>query len=360
MTEITVSRLVVPKSIGDSDADDFIASCEVINRVIAGVIGSNDFAVEPVERLPRAHDPEWNLVAYIAKVGGRVVARAGYGSQLRGDPKECWIDIYVDEEFRGAGIGGALFERLQATAAANGKSALYSRVLTTYDPDGEQVASANGAGSVSARDAGAAFALARGFVLEQVGYINRLALPVSPELLDERGAVAEAGFGDDYELLSWSGRTPEEYLAAMGALLTAMSTEEPHADLEVTEDVWDAERVRATEDREAASPRVKLTAAARHRATGELVAFTTLDVPPEVERPVNQDATLVLPAHRGKRLGLAVKIENLRQLQATFPGHPSVTTINAVENDYMITVNRSVGFVAVGQGGIFSRSVEGA
>lgn len=358
MTDFEITRLVVPKSIDDPNAADFIAACELVNRVIFDIVGSNDFAMSPAERLPIAQDPDWNHALFIAKVDGEVVGRAGYASPRPETAKECWIDAFVDERLRRGGIGEALFAELRAAARADGKTALYSRVLAPYHPDGTQVAAASGFGSVSADDAGPAFALSHGFLLEQVGLINRVSLPVAPGLLAERAAVARAGYGDDYELLSWAGRTPEEHLSSIATLMTAMSTEEPHAELEVSEDVWDAERVRASEERESASPRTKLTAAARHRASGELVAFTTLDVPPDVDRPVNQEATLVLPAHRGKRLGLAVKLENLRQLEHDFPGHPAVTTINAFENDYMINVNRSVGFVAVGQGGIFSSTLE--
>jgi GNAT superfamily N-acetyltransferase len=360
MTDYTITRLVIPESLEDAGAADFIASCGLVNRVTESILGSRDFALEPAERLPFAKQTDWSRAYFIAKAEGQVVGLSGYEAQRSDDAKECWIELHVDEAHRRAGIGSALLDRIIETAQTEAKTQIFARVFTRNDLPGPRMDAGSGFGSVAADDTGPSFSLVRDFTLEQVGQINRLALPVERAVFDERVAAARAGYGDEYELLRWSGRTPEEHLAGMAALSTAMSTADPHGDLDVTEDVWDADRLRESEERESASPRTRLTAVARHVASGELVAFTTLDVPPEAARPVNQWATLVADGHRGKRLGLAIKLENLRQLMDDFPGHPSVTTINAEENEFMIAVNRSVGFATVGRGGIFRRMLEPA
>ena len=94
----------------------------------------------------------------------------------------------------------------------------------------------------------------------------------------------------------------------------------------------------------AADPRMTLTAAVEHVPSGRLVGFTELNAPAEVERPVSQEDTLVLREHRGRRLGLLLKAENLRHLQRAKPGHASVTTYNAEENRHMLEVNEALGF----------------
>jgi hypothetical protein len=48
--------------------------------------------------------------------------------------------------------------------------------------------------------------------------------------------------------------------------------------------------------------------------------------------------------HRGHRLGLLVKAENLRMLRRHFPDTMTVTTWNAVSNRHMIAVNEALGF----------------
>ena len=59
---------------------------------------------------------------------------------------------------------------------------------------------------------------------------------------------------------------------------------------------------------------------------------------------VFQSGTLVLPSHRGHRLGLALKLANHRQLQAVEPAPRLVHTYSAEENTPMIAVNTRLGF----------------
>jgi GNAT superfamily N-acetyltransferase len=136
-----------------------------------------------------------------------------------------------------------------------------------------------------------------------------------------------------------------------------MSTDAPVAGLEVAEANWDEERVRTMDDRWDGNPRAGLTVAAEHLASGHLAGFTELSVPPELERPVEQQDTLVLKEHRGHRLGMLLKLANLQYLAETHPGHPSVTTFNAEENRPMLDVNEAIGFVAVGYGGGWKKAV---
>jgi len=62
---------------------------------------------------------------------------------------------------------------------------------------------------------------------------------------------------------------------------------------------------------------------------------------------VYQWDTLVLPAHRGHRLGLALKVANLRTVQDAHPERTDVRTFNADANTYMVAVNEAIGFTAV-------------
>ena len=60
-----------------------------------------------------------------------------------------------------------------------------------------------------------------------------------------------------------------------------------------------------------------------------------------------QWGTLVRPDHRGHRLGLAVKVANVRLLQETHPRITTVVTFNADVNAPMVAVNERLGFVPV-------------
>ncbi len=52
----------------------------------------------------------------------------------------------------------------------------------------------------------------------------------------------------------------------------------------------------------------------------------------------------VFPAHRGRRLGVWMKAANLEWLAADHPQVTRVVTSTAADNEYMLAVNRQVGF----------------
>ena len=82
---------------------------------------------------------------------------------------------------------------------------------------------------------------------------------------------------------------------------------------------------------------------------------TELGVPAEPDRPVSQNDTIVLKGHRGHRLGMLLKAANIRNLQSTAPGHPSIITFNAEENRHMLDVNEAVGFEPMGYEGAWKK-----
>ncbi len=98
-------------------------------------------------------------------------------------------------------------------------------------------------------------------------------------------------------------------------------------------------------------------AAVEHIPSGQLVAFNGLSVPEDRARPVDQGVTLVLKEHRGHRLGMAVKIANIEQLQAFSPSSPFIMTGNAEENRPMLDVNEAVGFVPAGYVGAWKKTL---
>ena len=356
VTEFRIEPLVVPESITSPDAADFIAASDLINRETARIIGSRDYWRAPAERLPFMTAPGWTRAEFVAKSDGAIVGWGRYESLRAEGNRECSLELFVDFDYRDRGIGSAILENLLRTAAAAGRTELNARVLVREGVAGPQLRPTSGAGWVAAADDGVAFAVHRGFVLEDVEQINRLALPVEQRLLEERVEFARAGYGDDYELVHWARPTPDEYLDDITRLFTEMSTADPIGGHEPTPDVWDADRLREAEHREMTGPRKRLFAAARERASGALVAYTMLDVPGAADGAVNQWSTLVSAGHRAKRLGLAIKLENLRQLMDDYPGHPSVTTMNGENNRRMIALNESVGFALVGHAGNFRRS----
>jgi hypothetical protein len=84
--------------------------------------------------------------------------------------------------------------------------------------------------------------------------------------------------------------------------------------------------------------------AARFAATGEFVALTQVSTDPDTPGWALQDMTAVVPGHRGRRLGLRVKIAMLDLLAEHEPGLRRILTGNAGSNDHMNSINTSLGY----------------
>jgi hypothetical protein len=181
-------------------------------------------------------------------------------------------------------------------------------------------------------------------------------MPPDAETLDalEREALAKAG---PYELISWTDRCPDEYVEQLAALMSRMSTDAPTGGLSYEEESWDVARVRNVEDTWMQAGNVSLVTAARHRERGELAAYTVLELAPSKPWLADQDDTLVAASHRGHRLGMLVKIHNLRRLLAEYPAVERVITFNAAENDHMLAINIALGFRPAGWDGEWQRVV---
>lgn len=194
----------------------------------------------------------------------------------------------------------------------------------------------------------AAFLLNRGFRLEQVTTASTLDVPRQPDraqtLLNRAMTVA----GPQYRLHSWTKAVPSQYHSGLAALWTAMSVDEPRGGLEIHESQWTERRVAERLDEAARSHQQIIMTAAEHLPSGELAAFSFVTVPMfDIEFAFQQD-TLVIGAHRGRRLGMAVKAANLLSLMRERPAIRRIHTYNAQENQYMLAINADIGYRPAG------------
>lgn len=218
------------------------------------------------------------------------------------------------------------------------------------------VMAATGFGGADPDDAEAAPLVTRGFALEQV---YRVSVADIRELdLEARLADARERSGDDYETIAWEGPTPAEHRAEMRRLHERMSIDAPVGGLALEPETWSDERLADFERSKTDGGRTMRTAAVRHRPSGELAGFTSLFVgaaPADGEGIARQHDTLVVAAHRGRALGMLLKLANLVELRDHHPAHPRVGTWNAEENRHMLAVNEATGFVAVAHEGVWQR-----
>lgn len=340
-----VSDLIVPDSVQSADAADFIGMAEVRSRVEAELRGITADVFTAEDLLPNWKDSTLPMSGLVAKVDGRVVGRGSLA--LPRDATECWSAVSVLPDFRRRGIGSALFERLERMAKDAQRTIIQNQTSYAAGVPGDSIPAPTGYGSVPTGLESTRFLRCYGFSLEQVGRLSSLELPVDGELFSARFAEASAS-ATGYRTVTWQGRTPDEWLDAVALVRTRMSTETPNAGIAQTEDVWTAERVRSVDDLWESSPRSVLTTLVLHVESGRPAGYTELDVPGEPDRPAEQMDTLVLREHRGRRLGMLLKLTNLRELQNRFPHIRSVETTNAEDNRHMLDVNEAVGFEPIG------------
>ncbi len=352
---VKVREVTVPSS---ADDPDLRATVGITNAVDAHSIGSDELVTTPEEALAQWQpSPYMRTVRLLAEVDGTPAGRGYVGMPLTESPGRAYVNVWVLPSHRRRGVGAALLQRIEAVTAEHGRSKLWAWSLSPTGP-GPLLAARTGHGGVPAGAPGARFAGAAGFVLQQVERTSRLDLQGAHDRLADCLADAQRAAAPAYRVLTWTGFTPAERLDDMAWMSSRMSTDAPHGDIAVDEEVWDAERVRSTETRMASDDRYLLTAAAEHVASGRLVAYSVLTVPRAAGRVARQEDTLVTAEHRGHRLGLLVKAANLLRLSEQAPELPAVYTWNAEENRPMLDVNDRLGFVGVGVEGQWERTPE--
>lgn len=239
----------------------------------------------------------------------------------------AYLHLIVSPEERRRGLGQALLRHAAGRAAENGRCVLSSDVR-------------NGtAGEAFARRVGAESGLVGVERVLELGPLGDGRLARLREQAERHAA--------DYELVTWTGPVPEEFIEQMAALYGAMN-DAPHEPDETPEQ-WDAQRVRErVNDLRRNYGARDYSVAARRLATGEMAALTQVTVEPAQPGWGFQLITAVTAGHRGHRLGLLIKVAMLEWLATAEPQLERIMTWNAEDNQHMIRVNEALGYTVFG------------
>ena len=324
------------------DDDALGAWLGIVNAVDLNERGDASTPWTFVELCVGAREPSkaWKTIRLSASADDVLVAAGQVQLPLLDNLSAAEIDVNVLPEHRRRGYGSELLEECERLAKEHGRSRFDAMTAWPYDGP------ADGSGT-----SGVEFGKVHGYVFGLGDVQREVILPIPDAILDELAAEAAERAGG-YEIRTWSGPfTDDDLLLSYLELSSTLVTEAPTGDLDYEEEAVDLEAHRMHEAIVAKQGRTKFTTVAL-APDGAVAAFTDLMAPSHQPTHVYQWGTQAGRAHRGHRLGLAVKIANLKALQATglYDGRRLVTW-NAEVNEHMIAINRQMGFEPTARAG---------
>ncbi|MFC8504484.1 GNAT family N-acetyltransferase [Pedococcus sp. NPDC057267] len=310
----------------DPDGPDeaFLGWCDVLLASARHGLGALHAGRSPEERRVQLRDPARRALAFATRdEHGDVVGAAWLALPLHDNLRLAVLELAVHPDHRGRGHGRRLLEHAEGLVREAGRD------LVVADTQWR-------AGS---EDVHGGFARRFGYASAQTNLRSSLALPLDRDRLT---AVAADHDGDGYVLRTALGGIPDAWVGARALLGRRMSTDVPLGDLQLEEEAWDEERVRADYERIVHAGRTAVDTFA-FAADGSVAGYTQTTVTSDPTVVYQQD-TLVLREHRGHRLGLRMKAANTLALMDHLAGPATVRTWNAQENAPMLAVNRELGY----------------
>ena len=337
---------IVPLDVHDRDAFDEWHGVYLAAEQACGELVGAPWQLEEVRAMMQDTGSRAWSAGFSGRVDGEVVSVGWLRTPMLDNLDRAEVAVHTAPAHARRGYGAAMLAHVERVAVERGRTVLVGGVAWPYDlgPEG-----AGSPGRELARRAGYDLAL---------GDVKRmLRLPVTAGLLEDLAAEA-AAHHPGYELRSFVGPVPEELVAGWARLDSLVETEAPTGELAIEPASADPAVVREQEALLAAQGRTSYHAVAL-APDGEVVAFSHVVATVHEPGRAYQWGTLVDRRARGRRLGLAVKVENLRLLQAEAPDVTTVSTYNAETNTHMIAVNERLGFEPVARLGEFQMCTSG-
>jgi len=311
---------------GEATSEAWLEVHHAANRAVWGAGAQRATIEEIIDLSGRRHDARRTFGVWVDGVDEPVAAAQTIrNTRENTETGGVWLSVHPDHQR--AGHGRRLLAHCEQVLRDDGCTRVHEH---------------SGA-PVEHGDAATEFALANGYRQTLVDLRQDLNLPVEAGTLEALTPALDPG---EYVVEVAVDGLPEEWLEDRALLARRMSTDAPMGDIDLDEEDWDADRVRRQWN--TPSPIWAVESVARHVPSGRLVAFTDLVVRPGQTDLALQGDTLVLREHRGRALGLAIKVANLAALQREKPGVTTVRTWNADTNTHMIAINERMGFTVTG------------
>ncbi len=317
-----------PTSLSDADAGALAQVANAAEAVDAPFRAPVDAAYVRRAHL-YGHDMQPTHGLLIAHEGERIVAYAELHTSVWDNTDVLFVEIEEHPDFRGRGIDDRLLER----ALQRGRSDGHTKVLGSAWVGSHRLAFwERQRFPIAARDANRRLVLAD------------LDRPRLAQMLTEAEAASPG-----YELVDVPNPAPEELLPSLIAVHDAIN-DAPLDDLDIEDDAWPTERVRAYEQAMTARGMRMHRLLARRTSDGAAAGHTVVVVEDDRPHIGAQEDTAVIREHRGHRLGIRLKIAMLERLAELEPQLDYIDTWNAESNTHMIAVNDAIGCFVVARG----------
>lgn len=362
MSAATIEQLRIPETLDGDDAQDFLQAVEVSRQVRVHTWGNDVLAYTAKELFAQCHDPyEWYVVL-VARNAGAIVGRAGIAMPLDDNTELAHVTLDVLPSAAGAGLGRKLLEAAELFVKGENRKVV---MVETNHPAAALVAGASdlilathGSGALPLSSREARFAYSAGYDLELVEQFSACALPLPAGVAAELVGKAAARHEPAYAVHQWMDSCPEKWAQDFVRLEQDLSGRDDSAKDQDQDrgnaqgnGQWDVARLREAEELSARTGRHTLVSAAECLATGTLVGFTSISILGHRNDVAFQDDTIVEMAHKGKDVGLQIKVANMEMLMREFPQTRAIYTWNAPENSATLSVNGQLGFVNAGATG---------
>jgi mycothiol synthase len=303
---------------------------EAVNRLL------NDFVREvlpdepeaPVEKFwfEVAAAPSYRRVQVLEAMDGSEVVGAAelVLDDVAGRSSLAWVKaLVVAPDHRRRHIGTAMAEAVVERSRKEARER-----LRAYVPAGHE--------------AGSAFAAALG--ARTTGVVTLL-IRVRTRDLDrtmlDRWAARSRDHGYEYELVSFDGRCPDQWLPQLTEVATVMNTIPMSTE---TDTVYTSDQILEKQGARLAVGGWGWTVCVCHKPSMRLVGFTELGGTRHRPWLAEQGDTAVHPDHRGRGLSRWIKATNALRLLDERPEVAVVESLNGHVNFPMLSINSAMGF----------------
>ena len=344
---VDIRPIRLPERPDSRDDDELAAYADLVRRLDVETLGTPDLSRRPRELLHDLRQVDYTAHTAIGAFdAGRLVGFAEVHWELDDDATTAYVTMLgVEPARRREGVGSELLVAAEEAATAAGRPTTVlsaEHLLDGNDPDVTRLHAPQGDASIPADAPAARFARAHGYELGQLYRVSALDVTGRGDEFRGRLAAALDQASDQYRLVRWHDHAPDELVDSLAHAHERMSVDPPSGAISYELEPWNAARVRDGERRSLEAGRTHLNVAAV-AADGEVAGFTELSLLPG-SRAVEQWDTIVLEPHRGRRLGLRLKLANLVALADADPSRERVYTWNADENAHMLAINVALGF----------------